>query len=363
MTDATTRLKRTPLYQSHLRAGGRIVPFSGWEMPVQYTGIIDEHLHTREKAGLFDICHMGEFMLRGASSEKDLERLFSRRVKDMLPGKCRYGFLLNERGGIIDDIIIFKISPEEFMLVVNAGTIEKDRKWIEKNISDDTIFADISEATAKLDLQGPLSADVLKECLDPSVVEGLKRFSFADVSIDGVKVILSRTGYTGELGYELFFSPGSAEKIWNKLVAFPEVKPVGLGARDTLRLEEGYSLYGSDIDEEHTPLEAALSKFVSMEKDFIGVAALKEQETGGITRVLAGFTCEGRRSARSHFRVVAEGRDSGEVTSAAFSPCLKKGIGLCYIDRELSAEGREISLTDGKVQIEAKIKSLPIYEH
>ncbi|MDP8298326.1 MAG: glycine cleavage system aminomethyltransferase GcvT [Candidatus Tantalella remota] len=363
MTDAVTRSKRTPLYECHLRAGGRIVPFSGWEMPVQYTGIIDEHMHTREKTGLFDICHMGEFILKGAGAEKDLEHLFSRKVGDMLPGKCRYGFLLNDKGTIIDDIIVFKVSPEEFMLVVNAGTIDKDAEWIKKNISESTVFADISESTAKLDLQGPLSADVLKKCIDPAVVEGLKRFSFTDVSIDGVKVILSRTGYTGELGYELFFSPEFASKLWDKLLVFPEVKPVGLGARDTLRLEEGYSLYGSDIDEDHTPVEAGLSKFVSMEKDFIGRAALKEQEASGVSRVLTGFICEGRRSARSHFRVMDGSRDAGEVTSGAFSPCLKKGIGLCYIDKGLAVENREISLMDGKVQIEAKVKSLPIYEH
>ncbi|NQT32264.1 MAG: glycine cleavage system aminomethyltransferase GcvT [Candidatus Omnitrophica bacterium] len=363
LVNTPEQLKNTPLHEKHIALGAKMVPFSGWNMPVQYTGIIDEHLHTREKAGLFDICHMGEFMLKGPAVEKDLNKLLSRRVDDLTPGKCRYSFMLNEGGGIIDDLIVYRTSGEEFMLVVNAGTISKDREWVKKNISSGTKFLDESDRTAKLDLQGPSSGDIMAGLLGDKTVNGLKRFNFTHIKVNDTTTMLSRTGYTGELGYELFMPVSAAEEVWDTLMGFEDVRPIGLGARDTLRLEAGYSLYGSDIDEEHTPLEANLERFVSFDKDFTGKDALLEQKEEGPGRLLTGFICEGRRSARSHFKVLREGKEIGEVTSGAFSPCLKKGIGLCYLNKEFSVEGKEIILTDGKVEIEAKVKSLPIYEH
>ncbi|MEA3490122.1 MAG: glycine cleavage system aminomethyltransferase GcvT [Candidatus Omnitrophota bacterium] len=362
MSENVVDLNVTPLYNKHLEAGARMVPFSGWNMPVQYTGIIEEHLHTRSRAGLFDICHMGEFFLRGSSAGEEVDRLVTCRIDDMPAGKCRYGFLLREDGGIIDDLIVFKISPEEFMLVVNSGTVEKDRKWIESHVSSGTEFSDESDRMAKLDLQGPLSAEVLSRILGRSTVESVRRYYFAGVVMEGVKVLLSRTGYTGEQGYELFFPAERAAMLWDMLSAYKEVKPVGLGARDTLRMEMGYSLYGNDIDEDRTPFEANLSKFVFMEKDFIGKEELLKRKEKGINRILTGFICEGRRSARSHFTVMCDDRAIGEVTSGAFSPCLKKGIGLCYIDKECFIEGQGILLSDGKAGIRAAVKKIPIYE-
>lgn len=356
-------MKNTPLYEKHLEAGARMVPFSGWNMPVQYSGIIEEHLYTRTRAGLFDICHMGEFLMKGPSARRDLDRLVSCRVDDMPDGRCRYGFLLNEAGGIIDDLIVFRISDDEFMLVVNAGTAPKDRKWIEGHISPETSFRDISDITAKLDLQGPLSGKIMNSAAENEAIDKLKRYNFTELDIDGVKTLVSRTGYTGELGYELFFPAEHAERFWDRLMGHESVRPVGLGARDTLRLEMGYSLYGSDIDENHTPFEANLARFVCMEKDFIGKEALARQQAEGLKRTLAGFICETRRSARSHFRVTRAGGEVGEVTSGAFSPCLKKGIGLCYIDSHLAVAGTGIVLTDGRVEIEARVKSVPLYEH
>ncbi|MBL7072568.1 MAG: glycine cleavage system aminomethyltransferase GcvT [Candidatus Omnitrophica bacterium] len=363
MTIAKNDLKRTPLYNKHLALGAKMVPFSGWEMPLQYTGIIDEHIHTRTKAGLFDVSHMGEFFLSGSSASSELDKLVTCRVDDMLPGKCRYGFLLNENGGIIDDLIVFKISQKEFKLVVNAGTSEKAKEWILDRVSSKDIFRDESKNIVKLDLQGPLSAKVINELIGTSVTDDLKRYWFKHIDLVGERVLFSRTGYTGELGYELFFPVSAAEKLWDALLSAKEVKPIGLGARDTLRLEMGYALYGSDIDENHTPLESNLNKFVFMEKDFIGKPALLRQKENGLKRILKGFIADGRRSARCGFKVLSpEGERIGEVTSAAFSPCLKKGIGLCYIKKEFAVEGRQIILTDGKTEIKATIESTPFYK-
>jgi len=339
-----------------------MVPFSGWIMPVQYTGIIEEHLHTRSKAGLFDICHMGEFFIRGGSAEKEVDRLVTCRIQGLADGKCRYGFLLREDGGIVDDLIIFKISRTEYMLVVNSGTREKDKKWIQEHLTSGVEFSDGSSSTAKLDLQGPLSPDVLGSLFGGFEIQSLGRFSFTHVEWDGIRILVSATGYTGEKGYELFLPVQSAEKLWDALLSYSEVKPVGLGARDSLRLEMGYSLYGHDIDEEHTPLEAGLARFVDMKKDFIGRERLLEQEKQGVDRVLTGFVCEGRRSARDGYSAVSDNREIGRVTSGVFSPCLKRGIGLCYIDKKLAVEDKEIVFTDGRVSIKANIKKPPFIQ-
>lgn len=362
MSNTDIILKRTPLYNEHITAGAKMVPFSGWAMPVQYSGIIEEHLHTRERAGIFDICHMGEFLLKGPDAESDLERLVTCRVSDMVPGKCRYGFILNENGGIIDDLIVFKISGEEFMLVVNSATTEKDLEWIRKNISPVTALEDISDGTAKIDIQGPSSSRVLEKIIGRDPENDIKRFFFKKTDIGGTEVLLSRTGYTGETGYELFFSKDKAVRIWRLLMENEEVKPIGLGARDTLRMEMGYSLYGSDIDEEHSPLGSGLSAFVSMKKKFIGKEALLLREKKGIERILRGFICEARRSARRGFSVICGGSSAGIVTSGGFSPSIQKGIGLCYINTEHSAAGTGITLTDGKIDIKAEITELPIYK-
>ena len=336
-----------------------MVPFSGWNMPVQYTGIIEEHLHTRSKAGLFDICHMGELFIRGSSAEQDLDRLMTCDIKGLVDGRCRYGFLLNREGGIIDDVIVFRISAREYMMVVNAGTVESDGKWIRSNLSSGTDLSDGSADIAKLDLQGPLSTEVTGSVFGSSAVRAIKRFFFINAGFKGVDVMISRTGYTGETGYEMFFSASAAGELWDVLMSFGSVRPAGLGARDSLRMEMGYSLYGHDIDVEHTPAEAGLGKFVRMEKDFIGKKKLLEQAEHGFGRVLAGFVCEGRRAARENYLAKVDNIEAGRVTSGTFSPCLKKGIGLCYIDREFAVEGREITLTRGGVEIRANIRKPP----
>jgi aminomethyltransferase len=359
MLNAEQKLKVTPLNELHVKLGARMVPFTGWSMPVQYAGIIEEHLWTRKKAGLFDICHMGEFLIKGPGAAGFADRLVTQRIVSLEKGKCRYGFLLKENGGVIDDLIVFKISEEEYMLVVNSGTLEKDKVWIKNNLIKGSEFRDISDETAKIDLQGPLSPAVIGSLPGFSGARTIKRFNFAELAWEGVKIIVSATGYTGELGYEIFLPFKKAGKLWSMLLERPEVKPAGLGARDSLRLEMGYPLYGHDIDEEHTPLEAGLSRFVDMDKEFIGRKALLEQLERGFKRVLAGFVCEGRRSAKQDFVVMCGDKEAGKVTSGAFSPCLKKGIGLCYIEKDLAAEGKDITLTDGKIEIKANVKKPP----
>jgi len=336
-----------------------MVPFSGWNMPVQYTGILQEHMHTREKASVFDISHMGEFFLKGSSVYKDVDRLVTCRLDDVADGRCRYGFLLNEQGCVIDDMIIFRISSFEFMIVVNAGTLEKDREWICKNISSGTEFTDRSVATAKIDIQGPLSPVVMDSVMPGSGISGLKRFNFRHLTWNGIELLVSATGYTGEKGYEIFLPVEEAAGLWDAFLAIEDVEPAGLGARDSLRLEKGFSLYGHDIDESHTPLESGLERFVYLEKDFIGKGSLLERKERGFGRILTGFVCAGRRSAREKFMVKIDNKISGVVTSGVFSPCLKKGIGLCYIDKKIPVEGQDVILTDGRVEIEAVTKKPP----
>ncbi|HNX91087.1 MAG TPA: glycine cleavage system aminomethyltransferase GcvT [Candidatus Omnitrophota bacterium] len=358
-------LKRTPLYEEHVKLNARMVPFAGWEMPVQYPqGIIEEHLHTRTKASIFDICHMGEFIIGGPAAFDDVNRIVTCRIDDLPDGKARYGFLLNEKGAIIDDLIVFRLSKNDYMLVVNGGTIDKDAEWVESQLSSGTHFRNESESTGKIDVQGPLSTGIVQEALKLQDVSGIKRFSFRYDKWEGVDLLISCTGYTGEKGYELFMPAPGVKKVWERLLEFGDLKPAGLGARDSLRLEMGYSLYGHDIDDKRTPVEAGLERFVHYGKDFIGKPALLTQKEKGTENILSGFICEGRRAARDNFNVIRDGKISGRVTSGVFSPCLKLGIGLCYIKKELSAEGTDIQLgdTDGKIIINAKIKKPPFVQ-
>lgn len=356
------QLRKTLLYDKHVQKGAKMVPFSGWLMPLQYAGIIEEHFHTRSKASIFDTCHMGELFLKGKSSLAELERLVTCRVDDLYPGKCRYGFMLNDNGGVIDDLIIFKVSGEEYMIVVNAGTLEKNKKWIKSHIkSKDVEFIDDSEKIVKIDLQGPSSKNVVSSIFPGAGLESVKRFHFKDVPIKefgGASLRASATGYTGEDGFEFFIDSSYGEKLWDTLLENPMVKPAGLGSRDSLRLEKGFSLYGHDLNEEKTPFEADLMKFVFTGKEFIGKEGLLKKSKN-ILSVKVGFICEGRRSAREGFKVIVNGKDSGIVTSGVFSPCLKKSVGLCYLDKSLAVLGNTIVLTDGKVEINAVISKPP----
>lgn len=359
-------IKNTPLAECHKLAGAKMVPFSGWNMPVQYSdGILAEHKHTREKVGLFDICHMGEFRVSGKGALEALDTIFARPVFNQRVGLCRYNFLLNKAGKVMDDLIIYRLAEDDFFIVVNAGTRAADAEMIQSQLPEDIIFEDVSDLTAKLDLQGPLAADIL-------VKAGLKiadlpnYFNWIETVINDIPVLLSRTGYTGELGFELYFDADKAHDMWNYLLSFEDVKAIGLGARDTLRLECGYALYGHELTEEYTPLDAGYAPMLKLEdfpeREFSGRAAL---EAAPVKNKLIAITLEGRRAARAGADVRnASGEKIGIVTSGAFAPSLGIAVAMAYIGAgETLVLGDELQLSVGRATITGKITDLPFYKN
>ncbi len=330
-------------------------------MPIQYSGIIQEHNWTRQNAGLFDICHMGEFSIRMDPQKSNLDSLITAGIKDMPHGVCRYGFMLNERGGIIDDLIVYRIDERQWMIVVNAATASGDFAYLRQRLTGADSLEDISQSLGKLDLQGPLSADVLSALAGPGIRK-LRYYTFAYFDLLGERIIISRTGYTGELGYELYMPVEKIGLLWDKLLEDKRVKPVGLGARDTLRLEMCYSLYGQDIGREGTPLEAGLEHFIDWKKDFTGKQALLEQKQEGLGRRMVYFMADSRRSPRHNYRIFLNGRDIGAVTSGSFSPSLGCGIGMGYAAGEIHP-GESVTLGDNSVSINAKITQRPFYRN
>ena len=328
-------------------------------MPIQYEGIIAEHRWSREKAALFDICHMGEFHFRGDFAASGLEELFTFSITGIPLGRCRYGFLLNETGGIIDDLIVFRLGENKVMIVINASTIDKDCAAISAGLKGGEL-RDISAVTGKLDLQGPLSRDILVEAFGPEIA-AIPYFKSTRMRLLGVEAIVSRTGYTGELGYEIFIPNDKVVELWRLLLTDERIKPAGLGARDVLRLEMGYCLYGSDIDEETTPLEAGLYGFVNFDKAFVGREALLRQQREGRNRVRTAFRVACRRSPRHHYEIWREGAQSGFVTSGAFSPMLGCGIGIGLARPEAAVIGTPLTIMHGNVSMEATVCELPFY--
>src|SRR5436305_1883174 len=322
MTQAT--LKRTPLYETHVALGAKMVPFAGFEMPVQYpTGITAEHKAVREKAGVFDVSHMGEFIVRGAEAVDFVNYVTTNDVASLKPGQAQYSTILREDGTIVDDCLVYR-SDDRVLLVVNGSNIDKDFAHISRFVSNfDVTLADISDDIALLALQGPQAARILQRHTDVDLSK-IKYYEFVTGKIAGVdKVYISRTGYTGEDGFELYFPAEHAEKIWKALTASGEVTPAGLGARDSLRLEMGMALYGNDLDDTTTPLEASLGWLVKMKKgDFVGRDALAAQKARGLTRKLVGFTTPERSFPRHGYPVFAGGQASGEIRSGTMSPTL-----------------------------------------
>ena len=351
----------TPLIEEHRSLGARLAPFGGWMMPIQYSGIIEEHLWTRKHAGLFDICHMGEFLIEADLSKSNLESLITIDLKGMSVSSCRYAFLLNEEGGIIDDLLIYRIGATRWMAVVNAATTPGDESHMRKHLTGFTRFENVSASLGKLDLQGPEAGLVLRP-LAGADIEKLRYYNFGHFTVLGEKIIISRTGYTGELGYELYMPNETIALLWKKILEDGRVRPVGLGARDTLRLEMGYSLYGQDIDVETSPLEAGLERFVDWNKDFIGKEALLKQKKEGLSRRMIYFMADSRRSPRHNYRIFHNAKDAGTVTSGSFSPSLGCGIGMGYVSSAL-APGEQILLSEGAVSIFAKVVDKPFYKN
>ena len=352
-------LKNTPLYDRHVQLGALMAPFGGWNMPIQYEGIIAEHRWCREKAALFDICHMGEFLFKGDIVASGLENVFTFSVATIPVGRSRYGFLLNENGGIIDDLIVFRLADDEAMIVVNAATADNDFTVIGSRLKGGE-FTNITAATGKLDIQGPLSRYVMVEQFGDEIAR-IPYFKFIRTNILGVDAIISRTGYTGELGYEIFLPADKTDELWSLLLADERVSPAGLGARDVLRLEMGYSLYGSDIDGTTTPLEADLAAFVNLDKEFVGRDALLRQKAEGLKRLKIAFQGNSRRSPRHDYEICFEGEAVGTVTSGVFSPMLGCGIGMGYIRPDLAAVGTPLTVRQDRVSMEATVAELPFY--
>jgi aminomethyltransferase len=354
-------LKETPLSNIHRESGAKMAPFGGFLMPIQYQGIIAEHNWTRESCSIFDICHMGEFIVQGDYLKSGLDRIVTMRLKDMPLQSCRYGFMLNDRAGVVEDLIAYRVEEEEWMLVVNASNISKDEENISRNLNWDSHFKNISSNIAKLDIQGPLSLDVLKSFLGDRVAK-LCYYTFDDFMIDGEEHLISRTGYTGELGYEIYSKNSQVKSLWERLLRDKRIKPAGLGARDTLRLEMGYSLYGQELDQDITPLEAGLMRFVDMEKDFIGRDALIKKSKRGADKSLVALVTEQRRSPRAGYKIFSSGEEVGYVTSGSFSPSLGFAIALGYVKRGFDKVGLKLKIVNAETEIEAKLVKRPIYK-
>ncbi|MEI7641274.1 MAG: glycine cleavage system aminomethyltransferase GcvT [bacterium] len=350
-------MKNTVLYNSHIKLNALMAEFAGWNMPIHYGSIIEEAKHTRSKTSVFDITHMGEFLVEENMSSPSLDKLITNPVSKMKEKTCRYGFLLNEAGGVLDDLIVYRLSAGEWMVVVNAGTIEKDEQAIKTNLSKNAKFKNISENIVKLDVQGPTSFEVMKSIVGEPLRK-LKYFQFDEFEFLGGKYIVSRTGYTGELGYEIYIDASKGLELWEMLLKHPDVKPAGLGARDILRLEAGLPLYSDELTEDTSPVEAGMEKFIDFEKDFVGKGALLKQ-INNVSRKLVGLSVEGRRTPRHTNKILVNNIEKGIVTSGVFSPHLNKGIAFGYIATEQAKEGTKVIIDTGKGTIEATITIPP----
>ena len=329
-------MKRTPLYEIHKSLNAKFTEFGGWEMPLQYSSIVKEHLAVRSTAGVFDLSHMGELDIKGEGANDLVQKLCTNDVGRLVDGQVQYTLLCNETGGIVDDILVYRHTDSDYTLVVNAANIEKDLKWVKAQNNTGAEITDDSDNTTLIALQGPKSIDILKPFVPELDVSDISFFRFVVGEVAGIRTAISRTGYTGEIGFELYVNSDKAENLWNSL--YPAVieadgLPVGLGARDTLRLEAGLRLYGMDMDDDTTPFEARLSRFVKLDnRDFIGKdALLAQKETGNLRKRLVGFQMLDRAVARCGYGVYQNNNLIGKVTSGAPSPSLKCPIGFASI--------------------------------
>ena len=364
MVAPDARLKQTPLNAAHRALGAKMVPFGTWDMPVQYRGILEEHRAVRSAAGLFDVSHMGEVEFRGAGALPALQRLTTNDVSRLQVGQVQYSALTTEGGTFVDDLTVYRLAQDRFLVTLNASNIEKDIRWMRRHAPDAEIV-DQSDETALLAIQGPHAAAILRRLTSVDLA-AIPYYWFARGDVAGGEAILSRTGYTGEDGFEVYLPPQRAVALWDALLEAGSPRgllPCGLGARDTLRLEAKMALYGNDIDDRHTVLEADLGWIVKLQKgEFIGREALARQKADGIARKLVGFEMVGRGIARSHYPIVKDGAQIGEVTSGAPSPWLNKNIGLGYVAIEHAAVGTEIAITIRDQPVAARIVQTPFYK-
>ena len=365
MSTPEAPLKQTPLNATHRKMGARMVPFGGWDMPVQYRGILEEHRAVRGAAGLFDVSHMGEVEVCGPAALAALQYLTSNDAARLQQGQVQYSALTTEAGTFVDDLTVYRISDDHYMVTLNAGNIQKDVSWIRDHSAGKADILDVSGETALLAIQGPRAIEILQR-LTPVNLAPVPYYWFTTGQVLGKRAILSRTGYTGEDGFEVYVSPQHAVALWDAIldVGTPlGLLACGLGARDTLRLEAKMALYGNDIDERHTVLEADLGWIVKLGKgEFIGREALAKQKAEGVARKLVGFEMVGRGIARSHYPILQAGKRIGEVTSGAPSPWLNKNIGLGYVTTAHAAVGTEIEILIRDQPVAARIVATPFYK-
>ena len=356
--------KRTPLYNEHVKVGARVVPFAGYLMPIQYTGILDEHRAVRTNVGMFDLSHMGELEVTGADAVSAVDRLVTNDVVGLEEGQIRYTPMCYPDGGIVDDLLVYRF-PDHLMLVVNASNIDKDLEWVRSHLEGDASVEDRSDATALIAVQGPHAQALLQELTDVDLA-AIPYYHFTTGVVAGKEAIISRTGYTGEDGFELYVDPDVAPSVWEALLDHGrsrDLKRIGLGARDTLRLEAGFMLYGNDIDQTTSPLEAGLGWTVKFgEHDFIGRKTLEEQKDRGVGRRMVQLEMLDRAIPRPHFPIRRDGETVGELTSGTFSPTFNKGIGLGYVQRDYAKAGTDVGVEVREQQHPARLVRKPMYK-
>ncbi|MCP4639626.1 MAG: glycine cleavage system aminomethyltransferase GcvT [bacterium] len=350
-------MQKTSLFDEHEASGGKVVDFHGWALPVQFAGIVQEHAHTRTKASIFDCSHMGEFRIRGAEAIRTYDRLVCSNVVALAVGRARYGAMLAESGGIIDDVISMRLADDELLVVTNAGPLEHVSALIREGNPGAT---EISAQTSKVDVQGPLSRDILVGLGLPRAAD-LKYFRVCQTEWRGTDVILSRTGYTGEMGFEIYIPNAEAPSLWRALLEHEAVKPAGLGARDTLRTEMGYPLSGQDFDQSRTPLELGMNTFVAWDTEFTGKEALEAKRDAGGYPVITPIRTATRQAPRHGFEVYDGDETVGVVASGTFGPSVGHGIGLAFLPKALAAPGT--ALTAGPRRIPIETTELPFYRH
>jgi aminomethyltransferase len=355
--------RKTPLYEAHRALGARLVDFAGWEMPVQYTSVIAEHQAVRTAAGLFDVSHMGEVEFRGPGALQAANGLITNDLARIHDGQAVYAGLLNEAGGFVDDVVAYRFSPERILICVNASNRDKDFAWMQEHALG-VKPVDRGDEYAQLALQGPKAAAILQR-LTSLPLSAIATYHFAEGAVAGVPCIVSRTGYTGEDGFELYCAPEGAVSLWNALLeggAADGLKPAGLGARDSLRTEMKYALYGNDIDDVHTPLEAGLGWVVKWDKgDFVGRVALERQKQAGVARKLVGFEMREPGIPRHGYPLVKDGAAAGVVTSGTMGPSVKKAIGIGYLPAELSREGAQVEVEIRGRPVKAEVVKTPFW--
>ena len=359
--------RQTPLYEVHLKYGGKIVEFGGWLLPVQYSGIIEEHHAVRSKAGLFDVSHMGEVSVKGVDACAFLQKLVTNDVTKMVRNQVQYSPMCYSDGGTVDDLLIYKYDEQDYLLVINAANIDKDWAWIQENSAGfDVSLANASDSTAQLALQGPLAQEILAKLTDAPIKPLAYYWFIPQATVAGKKAIISRTGYTGEDGYEIYCAPQDAAFLWEAIIEAGKpygLLPAGLGCRDTLRFEACMPLYGHELSADISPLEAGLSRFVKLDKgEFNGSAVLAEQKATGVTRKVAGFVVIGRGIARAGYPVTAGEKTVGQVTTGSFAPTLGKNLGLALIETAFSKPGQIVDIEIRGKKVPAEIIAKPFYK-